>query len=93
MTIRYEQLYNKVLIVLQSKIEEFHFLHYKGVTAEDLWNYCIDRKWRKKQIEHMHLFEIVQSIFQLTPSELLNYHQFSPNQLFDLNQEVAKLLQ
>lgn len=92
MTIRYNELFDHVYVVLQSKIEEFRFLQYRSLTEEELWNYCIDRKWRKKEIESLPIAEIVATVFDLTPSEVLNYHRFVSHQALDLQSELAAVL-
>ncbi len=83
MTVPYEALYNKVDIILQSKLEEFHLYEYDAITMEQLWVYCIEKKWRKKVIEELPLYEIVSTIFSITPSELWNYTQVSNLKSFD----------
>lgn len=75
MTVPYEALYHKVDIILQSKLEEFHLYEYDAITMEQLWVYCVEKKWRKKVIEELPLYEIASTIFSITPSELLNYVQ------------------
>lgn len=83
MTVPYESLYNKVDIVLQSKLEEFQFYEYDAITMEQLWAYCVEKKWRKKVIEELPLYEIVSTIFSITPSDLLNYVQVKSLQSYD----------
>ena len=48
MTIPYEALYNKVDIILQSKLEEFHLYEYDAITIEQLWAYCVEKIGGKK---------------------------------------------
>ncbi|KYG91675.1 post-transcriptional regulator [Metasolibacillus sp. FSL H7-0170] len=92
MAIRYKQLFDHVYVVLQSKVEEFHFLQYQALSEEELWNYCVDRKWRKKEIESLSISEVVATVFDLTPSEVLNYHRFVSHQALDLQSELAAVL-
>ncbi|WP_052344296.1 post-transcriptional regulator [Bacillus ndiopicus] len=92
MTIRYCKLFDHVYVVLQSKIEEFRFLQYQALSEEELWNYCIDRKWRKREIESLSIAEVVATIFELTPSEVLNYHRFVSHQALDLQSELTAVL-
>lgn len=80
MTIQYERLFQNVLPVLEIKLEEFKYYQYEGITVEDIWNFCIQKKWRKKNIEQLHLYEIVQTIFSLKPSEMVNYFQIQQYQ-------------
>ena len=75
MVVPYESLYRKVQIVLQSKLEEFQLYEYDAITSEQLWMYCIEKKWRKQVIEELPLHVIVSAIFSVTPSEILNYAQ------------------
>ena len=75
MVVPYESLYRKVQIVLQSKLEEFQLYEYDAITIEQLWTYCVEKKWRKQVIEELPLHVVVSAIFSVTPSELLNYAQ------------------
>lgn len=97
MTVPYEALYNKVDIILQSKLEEFQYYEYDAITMEQLWMYCVEKKWRKKAIEELRLHEIASTIFSITPSELLNYVQVKSLQsnegLVEINiEELEQLL-
>ena len=97
MAVPYELLYKKVQIVLQSKLEEFQFYQYDAITIEQLWKYCVEKKWRKQVIEEMRLHEMVASIFSITPSEMLNYVQIKSLQsndgIVELNmEEIEELL-
>ncbi|MTD29701.1 post-transcriptional regulator [Planomicrobium sp. YIM 101495] len=64
-----------VLPVLQSKCSEFRFFEYDTVTPEDVWQYCIKKKWKKKDIGDMRLHEMVNDILALSPADYLTYHQ------------------
>lgn len=75
MTIQYERKFQKVLPVLENKLEEFKLLQYEGITEENIWEYCIKKKWKKKDVEKLHLYEIVQTIFTLKASDVMNYFQ------------------
>ncbi|MEO4052148.1 post-transcriptional regulator [Solibacillus sp. CAU 1738] len=77
MIIRSQNLFEKVQPVLQSKVEEFKYYNYNAISKEQLWNYCIDKKWRKKNIEELALYEIVATIFAITPSEIVNYQHIT----------------
>jgi len=73
--IQFERLYKEVLPVLQSKLEEIKYYEYDGITVEDIWNFCIKKKWKKKQIENLRLYEIVEGIYSVKPSEIVSYFQ------------------
>lgn len=88
--IQYEQLYNKVLPVLQSKIDEIKYYEYKGMTTEEIWNYCIRKKWRKKRIEELRLFEVVETIYSIKPSEIVSYFQIQQFQTTNWFQDVTQ---
>ncbi|MFC7684556.1 post-transcriptional regulator [Ureibacillus sp. GCM10028918] len=73
--IQFEQLYNEVLPVLQSKMDEINYYEYDGIKLEDIWNFCIKKKWRKKNVEDLRLYEIVETIYSVKPSEIVSYFQ------------------
>lgn len=75
MTIQFEHIFQKVLPVLENKLAEFNYLQYDGISTEDIWDYCIQKKWKKKSVDQMHLYEIVQTIFSLKVSDVMNYFQ------------------
>lgn len=75
MPILFQSLYDKVLIVLDSKIEEFKYYGYKEITKHELWSYCINKKWRKANIEQLRLYEVVETIYHVSASEMMNYLQ------------------
>ena len=81
----YKPLFDQVQLVLQSKLEEFKMQNYTEITMEDMWNYCIAKKWKKRQIEDIPIYEIVATIYSLTPSEIVS--QAHMNELYktDLN--------
>lgn len=95
--IQFEQLYKKVLPVLQSKMDEITYYEYDGIKLEDIWNFCIKKKWRKKNVEELHLYEIVETIYSVKPSEIVSYFQIqqfrTENWFGDINQgELQELL-
>lgn len=75
MEIPYPSLYEQVQLVLDSKIEEFRYYEYNAISKDELWRYCIKKKWRKVKIEELHLYEIVATIYSVSPSELISYAQ------------------
>ena len=90
MVVPYESLYKKVQIVLQSKLEEFQLYQYDAITIEQLWMYCIEKKWRKKAIEELPLHVVVSAIFSVTPSEILNYAQIKDLKSIDEMMELSR---
>lgn len=95
MVIRFEQLYKHVEIVIESKIEEFRYCGYKAITKEQLWNYCLDKKWRKKDVGQLRLYEIVATIYAVSASHIMNYEQvneFRYTQVAPLSKEELDFL-
>lgn len=72
---RFEHIYRQVELVIASKIEEFHYCGYRAITRQQLWEYCIDKKWYRKNIDELHLHEIVATIYEATASSIMNYEQ------------------
>lgn len=58
---------------------------YKKITAEEIWLYCIKKKWKKRQVEEVPIHEIVATIFSLTPSEIVNQAHLNELYKTDLN--------
>ena len=56
---------------------------YTEITMEEMWNYCIKKKWKKRQIEDIPIYEIVATIYSLTPSEIVS--QAHINELYKTN--------
>lgn len=75
MTIPYEPLFNKLELVLTSKVEEFRFHNYEQLTKEQIWLFCVEKKWRKEQIEQMPIHRLVNTILSVKPSDMLVYEQ------------------
>ena len=51
MAIQFGQLFTHMLPAIESKKTEFHLYGYTTVTEEDIWTYCVRKKWRKKDVE------------------------------------------
>jgi len=73
--LKYTDQYDTVLPALESKMEEFRYFGYDTFSTEDLWQYCVKKKWRKKDIGEMRLYEMVGDIMEMTASEFVAYHQ------------------
>ena len=96
MSIQHEQLFEKIRPAIDSKIEECKYYQYDAITAEELWRYCVEKKWRKKNIEQLRLHEIIATIFAISPSDIVSFNQvefLQSNDWFtDLNTEELKML-
>ncbi len=90
MIIEYKDIYEKVMPALQSKAEEFEHLGYEGITIDSVWNYCINKKWRKKIIEELKIHEIVETIFSISASEIVSFTQIKSFQTTDWFGEIRQ---
>lgn len=75
MTVPYQAIFEQMYLVLKSKCEEFQMYEYEDVTVEQLWLFCIEKKWRKKQVEDIRPHELVATIFSITTAEFMQYTQ------------------
>lgn len=62
----------QLLVVIESKLDEFKLLGYDTVTEDELWE-CLEKTlWRKKEEDPM-LFQLVEDILSLTINDYMNY--------------------
>lgn len=96
MSMQYEQLFEKIRPAIDSKIAEFHHYQYNAITAEELWRYCIEKKWRKKKVEQLRLHEVISTIFSVSPSDIVSFNQVeflqSNNWFEEVNTDELQLL-
>lgn len=96
MTIQFEQLFKQALPAVQSKRNELRLYGYPTVTDDEIWKYCIQKKWRKKKMEDMPIHEVVSGILRLTAAEFMTYTQIEQqrdsNWFSDLNNDELQLL-
>ena len=59
----------KLMLVLDSKRDEFHLLGYEGISTEDIWN-CVTSKYKG---EWPPLYKLVNDIFTLKVTDLMNW--------------------
>ena len=98
LAIPYASLYEKVQIILKNKIEEFHYFGYNSITEQELWEYCINKTWRKRDIQSLRLYELTSGILNVSASEIINYLQVNglKQNLFEVeisNDELSNLFQ
>lgn len=60
-----------VSVVLQSKVDELHFLSYEKATVEEVWDCVLYKLRKKKDFIHFHTF--VNYILSLKPGEYMNW--------------------
>ncbi|MEQ6355391.1 post-transcriptional regulator [Lysinibacillus sp. M3] len=96
MSMQHEQLFEKIRPAIDSKMEEFKYYQYNAITAEELWRYCVEKKWRRKNIEQLRIHEVIATIFAVSPSDIVSFNQvefLQSNDWFtELNTEELKML-
>ena len=89
-------IYTKMLPALQSKRNEFDFYGYSTVTEQDLWEYCINKIWRKKDVNTMRIHEITNDILKILPAAYMTFTQIeeqrSSDWFSDLKSEDLQIL-
>ncbi|WP_245639459.1 post-transcriptional regulator [Viridibacillus arvi] len=96
MAIEYEALFQKFLPALISKRNEFIMQGYKTVTVEDIWDVCVKKKWRKRNVQTLRPYEMVEDLFSLSTAQYMTYTQIkeskTSNWFSELNQDELQLL-
>ncbi|SEM32023.1 Post-transcriptional regulator [Mesobacillus persicus] len=69
---QYEPFKKNVRPALKSKLEEFEVFGYGAVTEKELWEYLVNKKWKKPR-EDVHLYEIVADILSVQAGEYMNF--------------------
>ncbi len=96
MSQQYEHLFTEMLPVIDSKKTEFHLYGYPTVTNEDIWTFCVQKKWRKKDIATMRMHEMVHEILHVTPAQFMTFTQIEEQRgsdwFSDLNSEELQIL-
>ena len=85
MDVIHKTLFDQVQLVLLNKLEEFREQQYNDIQLEDIWNYCITKKWKKRNVDEIHLHEIVATIFAIKPSDIINQAHLNELYKTDLN--------
>ncbi|MER2090485.1 MAG: post-transcriptional regulator [Sporosarcina sp.] len=96
MAIQFGQLFNQMLPAIESKKTEFHLYGYTTVTEEDIWTFCVRKKWRKKDVDTMGMHEIANGILKISPAEFMTFTQIEEqrgsNWFSNLNREELQTL-
>lgn len=66
-----EELYNRVLPALYSKVKELRRLGYNYVTEKDVWNFLATTQWKKTTDLQLH--NIISDILYANNTDLYNY--------------------
>jgi hypothetical protein len=75
MSVKYEDLFQLVQPALESKIHEFRLYNYNSVKEADIWQYCINKKWRKRDIMDMRVSEMVNDVLAVSPAQFMTHTQ------------------
>ena len=96
MSMQHAQLFEKIRPAIETKIAEFKYYQYDKITAEELWRFCVEKKWKKKDIETLRLYEVVATVFNVSPSDIVSFNQVEflqkDNWFADINAEELKFL-
>ena len=96
MELQFEQIYTNMLPAIESKMTEFHLYGYTTVTEVDIWTYCVQKKWRNKDVSSMRTYEIANDILQLLPAAFMTFTQIeaqrSSDWFSDLNSDELQNL-
>lgn len=90
----YDRFRDKVQPALLSKIGEFHYFGYATVTAEEIWTFLVEKKWRRPK-EDIHLYEIVSDILSVKVGDYMNYatvEAFKKADPFSISDEERRAL-
>ncbi|PLT34581.1 post-transcriptional regulator [Bacillus sp. V5-8f] len=91
----YENYHLKVQPALLSKAEELSLLGLGAVTEDDIWNYLVQKKWKRIKPE-MHLHQLVSDILSISGSQFMTFVTVEafkgPNLLGKISEEEMKEL-
>ena len=92
----YEDIFTHVLPAIESKRNEFVVYQYNTVTEMDIWKYCVTKKWKKKEISSLPLYQIINDILTISPAEFMTFEQIenqrTSNWFSEINQDELQLL-
>ena len=66
-----EELYQRVLPALYSKLKEVRKFGFKFVTEKDIWNYLVENEWRKRI--NLDLHDLINDILYVDNYRLNDY--------------------
>ncbi|MFJ7826898.1 post-transcriptional regulator [Psychrobacillus sp. NPDC096623] len=92
----YEDIFTHVLPALESKKNEFVVYQYDTVTEKDIWKFCVTKKWKKKDILSLPLYQIINDILTISPAEYMTFEQIenqrTSNWFSEINQDELQML-
>ena len=66
-----DELYDRVLPALETRMRELHKLGYKNVTSDNIWKYLIQSRWMSAY--ELTLYDVVSDILNVDGERLTNY--------------------
>lgn len=91
----YQHHYSNVRPALLSKVEELKMQGLDHVNEKELWNYLIEKKW-KKPMEEIRIYQIVNDILAVNSSQFMTFVTVeaykAPNIFNKLSEEELKEL-
>lgn len=91
-----QALYDKVEMILDSKVSEFELYHFTTVTKQDLWEFAKLKFWKKKRLDELPLHQIVADLYAISPSTYMSVTQIqqfkSENWFSELKKEDLEQL-
>ena len=83
-----EELYNRVMPALYSKLKEIKKLGFKHITEKDIWIYLVENEWRKRN--NLELFDLINDILYIDNYRLNEYVEEKINKLKKESKEEIK---
>ena len=76
MEIRINTIFLHVLPALRLKLDEFDTIYnYKEITEEELWDYCLNNKFKHDDIEKQSISKVIKVIFDISMLDIIHYKQ------------------
>ena len=80
-----EELYNRVLPALYSKVKEVRRAGLELVNEKDIWNFLVETEWKKRN--NLELHELISDILNVENYKLKDYINKKMQILRDNNEE------
>ena len=83
-----EELYNRVLPALYSKLKEVKRLGFNYITEKDIWNYLVENEWTRRN--NLELYDLIKDILYIDNYKLRDYVVNKMNRLKIESKEELK---
>lgn len=96
MELEEKEMYARVDLILESKLEEFELYQFTTVTKEDLWAFAKVKLWKKKSWNDLSLHQVIADLYSISPSTYISVSQIqqfkSENWFSELKKEDLEQL-